>query len=255
MIMIGLYFSGTGNSKHCIEKFLNHCGEGIKSYSIEDINSASALENSQDIVLAYPVYFSNMPKILSDYIQQHGELFRGKNIFLIATMGFFSGDGTGCGARKLQKQGAIIKGGLHLKMPDCIGDVKLLKKSMEKNQLIIKAAEEKCKKAAVNYMSGSPSREGLGILSHIAGLFGQRLWFYAKTREYSNKLKIDRPKCSGCGTCVSVCPMVNIVMLGEKAICGNSCTMCYRCIGQCPQRAITLLGNKVVEQCRIENYK
>ena len=252
--MIGLYFSGTGNTKHCIEKFLNHCGEGNQSYSIEDVKSVSALETAQDIVLAYPVYFSNIPKILSDYIEQHGELFRGKNIFLIATMGLFSGDGAGCGARKLKKQCAIIKGSLHLKMPDCVCDVKLLKKSMEKNQQIIKEAEEKSKKAAINYMSGSPSKEGLGIFSHIAGLFGQRLWFYNKTTSYSDKLKIDRANCMGCATCGSVCPMMNILMLGGKAISGNSCTMCYRCISQCPQKAITLIGKQVVEQCKIENY-
>jgi ferredoxin len=252
--MIGIYFSGTGNSKHCIEKFLSYCGEGIEYYAIEDVNSVSALEKSKDIVLAYPVYFSNIPKILRDYIQQHGSLFQGKNVFLIATMGLFSGDGTGCSARILKKQGAMIKGGLHLKMPDCVCDVKLLKKTMEKNRLIIKEAEEKSMKAAINYMSGSPSKEGLGILSHIAGLFGQRLWFYGKTRNYSDNLKIDRAKCTGCATCGSVCPMKNIVMLGDKAISGNSCTMCYRCISQCPQKAITLVGDKVVEQCRIENY-
>jgi len=32
--MIGIYFSGTGNTKYCIEKFLEECGDDIKSYSI-----------------------------------------------------------------------------------------------------------------------------------------------------------------------------------------------------------------------------
>jgi hypothetical protein len=52
-------------------------------------------------------------------------------------MGLFSGDGTGCSARLLKKYGAKIVGGLHIKMPDCIGDVKLLKKTLDANKNII----------------------------------------------------------------------------------------------------------------------
>ena len=58
-------------------------------------------------------------------------------------MGAFSGDGTGCGARLLKKCGANILGGLHLRMPDTVADVKLLKKSSEENKAIIKNTEEK----------------------------------------------------------------------------------------------------------------
>ena len=42
--------------------------------------------------------------------------------FIIATMGLFSGDGAGMLARLLKNYGAIIVGGLHLKMPDSICD-------------------------------------------------------------------------------------------------------------------------------------
>ncbi len=54
-----------------------------------------------------------------------------------------SGDGAGCGARLLKKYGANIIGGLHLKMPDCIGDVKLLKKTLKQNKQLVKCAENK----------------------------------------------------------------------------------------------------------------
>ena len=252
--MIGLYFSGTGNTKHCIEMFLSELGAGYKTCSIEDCDSVHALEKERDIVLAYPVYFSNIPKILDDYICRNGGIFRGKRVFLIATMGLFSGDGAGCAARKLKKHGAIITGGLHVKMPDCIGDVKLLKKTLAANRRIIGQAEEKCRLAAAEVRIGNPPREGLSVFSHIAGLLGQRLWFLHKTRRYSDKLKINPALCNGCGVCETACPMKNIRLLGGKAISGDSCTMCYRCVGHCPSQAITLLGERVVEQCRIEKY-
>ena len=101
---------------------------------------------------------------------------------------------------------------------------------------------------------GNPTREGLGPLYQMAGLFGQRLYFGHKTKEYSSKLKINADKCVGCGLCVKLCPMNNITVASGKAVSGNQCTMCYRCINKCPKQAITLLGKNIVEQSVIEKY-
>lgn len=169
-------------------------------------------------------------------------------------MGLFSGDGAGMLARMLSGCGAIITGGLHLKMPDCIGDEKALKRSLLDNKALVKNAALKIKSAVCDLKSGDPPQEGIGFIYHFAGLFGQRLYFYNKTKRYSDKLKIDVNKCIGCGKCVGLCPMKNIRLDKKKAVSGNMCTMCYRCISKCPQQAITLLGKRLIEQCYIEKY-
>jgi len=135
--MIGIYFSGTGNTKYCIEKFLEECGDDIKSYSIEDEKAVSEIKNHEKIVIAYPVYYSNIPKILSDFIKNNSTIWQDKEVFIVATMGLFSGDGAGILARLLKSFGAKILGGLHLKMPDCISDVKLLKRTLDENKEIV----------------------------------------------------------------------------------------------------------------------
>ena len=200
------------------------------------------------------VYFSNLPKIMRDFILNNREAFEGKKVFIIATMGLFSGDGAGCAERLLAQYGAHIIGGLHLKMPDCIGDEKALKKTPEQNKQLVKAAEAKIKDAAHKFKSNTPTQEGLGFLYHMAGLFGQRLWFYNKTKDYSDKLKIDADKCVGCGACVQLCPLGNLKITDKKAQANGKCTMCYRCVSNCPKQAITLLGKTLYEQCKIENY-
>lgn len=252
--MIGIYFSGTGNSKYCVEKFLQEYSGKAQTFSIEDKDSVLEIQRHKDIVIGYPVQYSNLPKILKDFVMQNKNIWQDKNVFVIATMGLFSGDGAGVLARLLNGYGAVILGGLHLKMPDSICDERALKRSLENNKKLIESAETKIKIAVHDLKRGNPPQEGLGFFYHLAGLFGQRSYFYNKTRDYSNKLKIDTNKCIGCGKCVNLCPMKNIHLNKNKAVSGNQCTMCYRCISKCPAQAITLLGKKVIEQCYIEKY-
>ncbi|RGD73881.1 EFR1 family ferrodoxin [Anaerofustis stercorihominis] len=252
--MIGIYFSGTGNTKYCIDKFVKNIESDAKILSLESENIKEELLNNKDIVFAYPIYYSSLPKIVRDFILNNKDLFKNKNVFIIATMGLFSGDSTRCSARILKKCGANIMGGLHVKMPDCIADVKALKRSKEENKQIILKAESKIMNAAEKYKNNAPTKEGLSIIYHIAGLVGQRLWFYNKTKEYSSKLKVDNNKCIKCKRCISLCPMNNLKVIDNKINTKNKCTMCYRCITNCPAKAITLLGKNVIEQNNINNY-
>lgn len=254
--MLGIYFSGTGNTKCCVKKFLQYYDESQEVHfcSIEDNDCINKIREDNGIVFAYPVYYSDMPVIVKDFLNNNKDIFRGKNVFIICTMGLFSGDGTGCSARTLKKYGANIVGGLHLKMPDCIGDVKLLKKTAEENKIIIKNAEAKIKKTVLDIKNGKYPKEGLGFFYHTAGLFGQRLWFYNKTLKLRDKLKIDDDKCISCGICSDNCPVNNIKMTDNKPVPQGSCICCYRCISNCPKQAVTLIGSEIYEQSRIENY-
>lgn len=215
--MIGIYLSGTGNTKHCVEKLVNLLDDTARCIPLETPYIINILENEN-------------------------------------TMGLFSGDGTGCTARLLKKYGAEILGGLQIKMPDSVCDSKLLKKGIEENRQIVKNADKRIEQTAEQIKRGIYPKEGLSFIAHIKGLFGQRLWFYRKTIYYTDKLKIS-DSCIGCGLCSKECPMKNIKMKENRAVPGKRCTMCYRCISLCPQKAITLLGKKVQEQCRLEKYE
>ena len=215
--MIGIYLSGTGNTKHCVEKLVNLLDDTARCIPLETPYIINTLENEN-------------------------------------TMGLFSGDGTGCTARLLKKYGAEILGGLQIKMPDSVCDSKLLKKGIEENRQIVKNADKRIEQTAEQIKRGIYPKEGLSFIAHIKGLFGQRLWFYRKTIYYTDKLKIS-DSCIGCGLCSKECPMKNIKMKENRAVPGKRCTMCYRCISLCPQKAITLLGKKVQEQCRLEKYE
>ena len=245
--MNAVYLSGSGNTKHIVTLLLNELGTNGISVPVESEDVKKALEGDE-IILAYPTMFSNIPYLVRDFIISHESVWKGKKIFLITTMGLFAGDGTGCAARLLKKYGAEITGGLQIVMPDSIGDCKALKKSKEHNKAVIEKADQRVFEAAKKIREGNYPKEGLSFAAHLAGLFGQRLWFYNKTTGYTGKVKIDPAKCIGCGLCAVNCPTQNIRIEDGKAVASAKCTMCYRCINHCPKQAMTLLGKTLYEQ-------
>ena len=249
-----IYFSGNGNTRHCMEVLSSTLGGG-KIESIESENTVQLIKDSKEFILAYPVHFSNIPFIVKEFIQKNSRLFEGKNIFLIATMGGFSGDGSGCGARLLKKCGAKILGGLHLRMPDTVADVKLLKRAPEQNKAIIKNTEERISTISKLIQSKKYPHEGLHFYNQLAGLFGQRLWFKQAAKKHRHDFKVDSEKCSGCGLCQKQCPTHSIQLENGKArLTGSNCSICYRCVNSCPRQAVTIIGKQVLEQCRFGNY-
>ena len=251
--MNGVYFSGSGNTRHCAEFFAQLTGG--RAVSMEAADALGLVKESDELFVAYPIHYSNLPKIVRDFLTQNAGAFAGKKVFIIATMGLFSGDGAGLAARILKKAGAKILGGLHLRMPDSIADVKMLKKPFDQNLALVKAADQKIAGAACQIKVGRYPKDGLNFFALLAGLFGQRLWFIPTVNAARSKLKVNQEKCAGCGLCVKNCPTASLsVQDGKAAFVPGKCTLCYRCVNSCPANAISLLGKEVFERCNFEKY-
>lgn len=76
-------------------------------------------------------------------------------------------------------------------MPDSVCDSKLLKKSIEQNQEIIRQADKKIEFIVKQIKHGKYPKDGITWIAHMAGIFGQQLWFYKNTASYTDKLKIS----------------------------------------------------------------
>lgn len=54
--------------------------------------------------------------------------------------------------------------------------------------------------------------------------------------------KVDPEKCSGCGSCVDVCPTEAITLEDDVAVVDpEECTDCASCVDECPEEAIELV--------------
>ena len=104
--MVRIYFRGTGNSRYAVEFFCNEYDEAAKAFSIEDDKVIDAIKNMKCLCLHIRCNYSTVPKILRDFIIENKELWVNKKIFVIATMGLFSGNGAGILGRLLQQYGA-----------------------------------------------------------------------------------------------------------------------------------------------------
>ena len=52
---------------------------------------------------------------------------------------------------------------------------------------------------------------------------------------------INKEICTGCGACVSTCPVEALKMDGDKAVVdANACIDCGACVGECPVEAIKM---------------
>ena len=54
--MIGIYFSGTGNTKYCLEKFVALYDRNIEITPLEDTGTMEKVTYHKDIIFAYPIY-------------------------------------------------------------------------------------------------------------------------------------------------------------------------------------------------------
>lgn len=118
--MIGLYFSGTGNSRWAVERLLQECGFPAQAYAIEDEQAADRLAAHEEVVFAYPVQYSALPKLVGDFVQTHAALWRGKRVFVIATMALSAATAQGCWHESWRSMVRLSSAGCICKCPTAL---------------------------------------------------------------------------------------------------------------------------------------
>lgn len=232
------YFSGTGNTLLVVNKMrdtFEENGVKVNLHKIEESNPEEVnLEHT--IGIGFPVaVFSTYPFVW-EFIKSLPHA-NGTEIFMVDTLGGFSGGIVGPLRKIVKKKGYTPIGAMEIQMPSnifFIQDEETCKIKVEKGIIMAKLY-------AWDLIEGKAEWDRTPVLSDAMHLFsiGTLKLMVSNLHQKLLNFDIKKEKCNKCGICVDLCPLGNIKMEnGEYPVHGLNCEYCLRCVSFCPRQAM-----------------
>lgn len=114
-------------------------------------------------------------------------------------------------------------------------------------ELPAKHVDERLGRVVDDVRSCARHHEVPTFYGRIAGWY---MRMFPLSPEAYKRFYFDVDKCTGCGTCVKLCPIGNIAMNGLYPEIGERCLTCGACYHNCPSAAIRYRGEKSRVQYR-----
>lgn len=230
------YFSGTGNTmliaRKMTETFIeNGCHVNLKRM---ELSNGSNINIENTIGLGFPVAILSTYTLVWEFINSLPNV-QGTEIFMVDTLGGYSGGLVGPLRNILEKKGYKPIGSCEIIMPINIFFIQ----DKKTNDLKIRKGLEKAEKYAEALIEGTTNWGRVPFFSDIMYLIsigGFKLSAIDLHQKYF-KFKTDKSKCNNCGICIDICPLNNIV-LDKYPVTQNKCEYCMRCVSMCPRHAI-----------------
>lgn len=237
------YFSGTGNTFLAMKEFKQEFekqrqGANVKFFRIEK-SKPEEINLSHTIGIAVPAAYFFVYPFVWEFIKKLPNT-NGTQVFLIVTMGGFSGGILSIFKKELLKKSYDCLGALELKMYSNITTNQ--KREKEKpltsaellNKISIFIHLLLTNKAVwkTNYL--------IGICFYLMNILFKPVNFFQK----KYPVRVNNNKCIQCGICYKLCPTDNIRMY-EFPRFESNCQYCMRCFSYCPVNAIEFENLKI----------
>lgn len=243
------YFTGTGNCLYAARKLAAELG-GAEIVNIVRLDAKPVDTAAGRIGIIYPVYMFGMPLIVSRFLKKLSSL-KGRYIFAVATYGGMPADSLGQTAAELRLQGQTLSAGFGLRMP---GNYTPLYGALpaEKQKKLFLRAEQRIREIAAAVREKRQCRIERGNF-FVNLLFSGLIYRLGSPRipDMDNGFWTDM-KCTGCGVCVKVCPVKNIVLADGKPKWLHRCEQCMACLQWCPETAVQY-GTRTIKRRRYHN--
>lgn len=230
-----LCFSGTGNSRYIAGRLAAALNDEVLDLNqkIKAGDNAPVL-TGRNAILVVPTYAWRIPRIASGWLKKT-ELAGAERIWFVMDCGGGIGGAAGCNRRLAAEKRLCYMGTAQIVMPENYVAMFGVPQDDEAVK-IIHDAEPDIQAVIEQIKAEKPFTEPrAGLLARIIN--APMSWvfynFMVKAKPF-----YATDACSGCGECVSRCPLNNVKLTGGKPAWGDSCTHCMACICYCPAEAI-----------------
>ena len=237
MKYLGIYFTGTGNSKRvCLKakEELEKRGHSLETIDVID-GEVFDLSNYDGLFIFYPIYGFNAPKPIIQYVKKIAKLEKELPCVIMKQSGehlFWNNASSLYLTSLLKRRNIIVHNEYHYLMPYSFifrhSDYMAYRMITTMNGLLPLDLDDFLNQKDVRIKRFFFDRPFAFILriQWWGGRFNGR--FY----------KVEKNKCIKCQKCINECPAHNISLKGDKFKFGGKCLMCQRCIMYCPKHAI-----------------
>lgn len=227
------YFTTTGNSLAVARAI------GGELFPLMAALASGRAEWSDDeaVGVVCPVYFGMLPAPVAEFLGR--VRISAPYRFLILTCGNTPAFAVNC-CRDWDYVASIRMVDNYFPMFDVAGQVR---------DLPSKHVGERLARIVAGVRGRVSHRESPGFYGRIAGWY---MRLFPLSPVAYKRFYFEEDKCTGCGTCVRLCPVGNISMRGRLPAIGERCLTCGACYHNCPSAAIRYRGEKSRVQYRHE---
>lgn len=234
------YFSGTGNSRyvaHTLAQFTHDQADDLAEASRTG-NFSYSIQKDEPVGFVFPVYSWGPPQVVLEFVRKLYLECRPAYVYAVCTCGDDAGRTMQLFNRRLKEKGWKTDATFSVIMPNtyvCLPGFDVDAPAVQKRKL--EAAP-----ARLEHIASVVQQRARGVDEvHQGGV--PRLKSYVVRPLFNRVLLTDKPfhttdDCTGCGLCVSRCPVGNMEMHDKKPHWKGHCTGCLCCYHTCSHRAI-----------------
>jgi ferredoxin len=235
------FFSGTGNTLLVVKRMSEVFQSKGHEVHLKRIEKSMPDNVNIDctIGLGFPVAVLSTYDLVWKFIKELPDV-DGTEIFMVDTLGGYSGGIVGPLKSILESKGYKTIGACEIVMPlniFYIQDSTVNTKKVEEGLL-------KAENYALSLLNNESKWGHFPLLPEVMRFISKMGIRLTATSVHQKilKFKVDKSRCDKCGICGDICPSNNIKM-GEYPLIGNSCEYCMRCVSMCPFNALVSIFN------------